>query len=103
MDLTQPINYNVLVEREGFSFFSEIEYENLPDFCFHCKKIRHDVQHYKLLKKPTIQQIPKTKVAYVPKPSSKSQEEPLRPIIDGVDHNTNNDETRVDGPILVAN
>lgn len=66
MDLTQPINYNVLVERECFAFFSDIEYENLPDFCSHCKKTSHDVQHCKLLKKPTVQQSPKTKVTYVP-------------------------------------
>lgn len=38
MDLSQPINHNLLVEREGFAFFTDIKYKNLPYFCPHCKK-----------------------------------------------------------------
>ncbi|XP_058762536.1 uncharacterized protein LOC131635916 [Vicia villosa] len=49
MDLSLPLNHNVLVEREGFAFFSDIEYENLPALCSHCRKTGHIVQECKML------------------------------------------------------
>lgn len=48
MDLTQPLSYNVLVEREGFAFFADIEYENLLDFCSHCRKSGYSTHNCKL-------------------------------------------------------
>ncbi|XP_058755572.1 uncharacterized protein LOC131628769 [Vicia villosa] len=51
MDLSQPLNHNVLVEREGFAFFTDISYENLPEFCFHCRKTGHNSIDCKLLHK----------------------------------------------------
>lgn len=39
--LKQPIRYKVLVERKGFTFFVELDYDNLPDFCTHCKMVGH--------------------------------------------------------------
>jgi hypothetical protein len=44
MDLSQPLRYKVLVERKGFAFFVEIEYENVPDFCDACHVIGHHVE-----------------------------------------------------------
>jgi hypothetical protein len=41
MDLSQTLRDKVLVERIGFAFFIEIEYENLPEYCNHCKLIGH--------------------------------------------------------------
>jgi len=41
MDVTQTLRYKVLVERNNFAFFVELDYENLPDFCTYCKKIGH--------------------------------------------------------------
>jgi len=35
--------YEILVERDGFSFPMEVVYEWLPDFCSHCQNIAHDV------------------------------------------------------------
>ncbi|XP_058776586.1 uncharacterized protein LOC131650900 [Vicia villosa] len=67
MDLTKPLNHNVLVERAGFAFFADIEYENIPQFCEHCRKLGHAVQDCKLLQKQVGPQVPKTKVSYVPK------------------------------------
>ncbi|XP_058761319.1 uncharacterized protein LOC131634703 [Vicia villosa] len=58
---------NVLVEREGFAFFSDIEYENIPVLCSHCKKIGHEVQDCKFLKKITANTNPKGQTTYVPK------------------------------------
>ncbi|CAJ2636606.1 unnamed protein product [Trifolium pratense] len=39
----------VLVERKGFAFLVNIEYENLPDFCTNCKVIGHYVANCKKL------------------------------------------------------
>jgi hypothetical protein len=47
MDLSQTLRYNVLVERKGFAFFVDIEYENLPDFCSECHIIGHHVDNCK--------------------------------------------------------
>jgi hypothetical protein len=44
MDLSQPLRYKVLVERKGFAFFVEIEYENVPDFCDACHVIGRHVE-----------------------------------------------------------
>jgi hypothetical protein len=41
MDLSQTLRDKVLVERIGFAFFIEIEYENLPEYCNHFKLIGH--------------------------------------------------------------
>ncbi|MCH80720.1 DUF4283 domain protein, partial [Trifolium medium] len=43
IDLTKDMRYKVLVERKGFAFFVELDYENLPDFCAHCKTVGHHV------------------------------------------------------------
>ncbi|MCH81737.1 DUF4283 domain protein [Trifolium medium] len=43
MDLSQTLRHKVLVERKGFAFFVDLDYENLPHFCSHCKVIGHHV------------------------------------------------------------
>lgn len=43
IDLTQDLKFEVLVERKGYAFFVEFEYENLPDFCDYCKTVGHSV------------------------------------------------------------
>ncbi|WJX18974.1 hypothetical protein P8452_08719 [Trifolium repens] len=42
IDLLQPLRYKVLVERKGFAFFVELEYEYIPEFCHGCKMIGHN-------------------------------------------------------------
>ncbi|MCH83819.1 hypothetical protein A2U01_0004645 [Trifolium medium] len=44
MDLTQTLSYKVLVERIGFAFFVELDYDNLPAFCSNCRIIGHHVE-----------------------------------------------------------
>lgn len=43
MDLSQTLRDKVLVERIGFAFFVDIDYENLPHFCTNCKMIGHHI------------------------------------------------------------
>jgi hypothetical protein len=49
MDITQQVRYKVLVERNDYSFFVDLEYENLPEFCSHCFKIGHHVDECRFL------------------------------------------------------
>jgi hypothetical protein len=44
LDLSQALRHSVLVERKGFAFFVDLDYENLPDFCTHCNMIGHYVE-----------------------------------------------------------
>ncbi|WJX72803.1 hypothetical protein P8452_56645 [Trifolium repens] len=49
MDLSQTLRDKVLIERVGFAFFVDIDYENLPPFCTNCKLIGHHVGNCKKL------------------------------------------------------
>lgn len=49
MDLSAQRTYNVLVERQGYAFFVDIKYENVPDFCSHCNTIGHSLDACKKL------------------------------------------------------
>ncbi|MCI22077.1 ABC transporter B family member [Trifolium medium] len=44
MDLSRHVFYEILVEREGYSFKLAVVYECLPAFCMHCGIIGHSVQ-----------------------------------------------------------
>jgi hypothetical protein len=59
VNMTQELRYRVLVERKGFAFFVDIEYENLPDFCDNCNIIGHKIDNCK--KKKDVIPIPKKK------------------------------------------
>jgi len=39
----------MLVEREGYDFLVEVQYERLPLFCSHCKILGHNIQQCKKL------------------------------------------------------
>ncbi|XP_019460146.1 PREDICTED: uncharacterized protein LOC109359906 [Lupinus angustifolius] len=41
MDLKSELPNQILVEREGYAFFVELEYEKLPQFCTGCQTIGH--------------------------------------------------------------
>lgn len=43
MDFSKKLFYEILVEREVFSFPVEVVYEWLPNFCSHCQNLGHDV------------------------------------------------------------
>jgi len=43
MDMSKKIFYEILVEREGFYFPIEVSHEWLPEFCYHCNNIGHNI------------------------------------------------------------
>jgi hypothetical protein len=47
IDISQPLRYKILVERKGFAFFVELDYEHIPDFCSSCNVIGHHVTNCK--------------------------------------------------------
>jgi len=49
MDCSKKLFYEILVEREGFSFPVEVVYEWMPDFCTHCQNLGHHVTNYRWL------------------------------------------------------
>jgi len=51
MDVTQELRYKVLVERKRFAFFVDLDFENIPDYCTHCKKIGHFISICKNLQR----------------------------------------------------
>jgi len=50
LSLAQDLVHRILVERKGFAFFVDIEYENLPDFCTHCQCTGHHIDVCKRLR-----------------------------------------------------
>ena len=37
------MRYKILVERKGYAFYVDLEYENVPEYCTYCRTIRHHV------------------------------------------------------------
>ncbi|XP_058747032.1 uncharacterized protein LOC131620024 [Vicia villosa] len=53
IDLAKELSYKILVERVGFAFFVDIEYEKLPIYCNFCKFIGHSLEDCKRKKAAT--------------------------------------------------
>jgi hypothetical protein len=49
LDLSKRIFNEIMVEREGFSFYVEIQYERLLDLCNNCATIGHSIGQCKWL------------------------------------------------------
>lgn len=47
IDLLKELRNKILVERVGYAFFVEVEYERLLDFCSLCSCIGHTLENYK--------------------------------------------------------
>ncbi|GAU13228.1 hypothetical protein TSUD_245980 [Trifolium subterraneum] len=47
VNLAQELRFGVSVERKGFAFFVDIEYENLPDYCTFCNCVGHHFENCK--------------------------------------------------------
>jgi hypothetical protein len=65
VDLAQDLVYKILVERKGFAFFVDVEYENLPPYCDHCNFIGHKFENCKRRKEPAFKK-PEPPKQYVP-------------------------------------
>lgn len=50
MDLNNELVHIILVERKGFAFFVDIDYETLPDFCTNCQITGHHIEVCKRVK-----------------------------------------------------
>lgn len=48
LDLIKELRYKISVERVGFAFFMEIEYERLSKFSNYCNCIGHYLGNYKI-------------------------------------------------------
>jgi len=88
LNLTQKLRDRILVERKGYAFFVDVEYENLPDYCTFCKCTGHYLEicnRNKDLKKDSqVKEQPTsrnkntmTQLTYVPK-----QKEPEHVVLD---------------------
>lgn len=47
IDLTKELRDRIMVEREDFAFYVDLEYERLPQFCSHCHSIGHSIANCK--------------------------------------------------------
>ena len=56
MDVTQTLRYKVLVERKNYAFFVDLDYENIPEFCNHYRKIGHNIDYCKFLRIPEVKE-----------------------------------------------
>ena len=57
IDLSKRVFDEILVEREGFTFNVELQYERRPLFCHHCYVIRHNAMNCKRLN-PEVVKVP---------------------------------------------
>jgi hypothetical protein len=49
IDFSHRLFYEIMVEREGYAFPVEVEYEWLPNFCTHCQILGHSVTNCRWL------------------------------------------------------
>lgn len=47
IDLTMKLHDRLIVEREGYAFYVDLEYERLPQFCVVCQTIGHSISNCK--------------------------------------------------------
>jgi len=47
-------------------FFVDLDYENIPELCNHCRKIGHNTDYYKILMVPEVKEGEEVKKKNVP-------------------------------------
>ncbi|XP_019435277.1 PREDICTED: uncharacterized protein LOC109341759 [Lupinus angustifolius] len=72
IDLKTDLPSQILVEREGYAFFVELEYEKLPQFCNGCQTIGHLVTNCRKRMKESPVNVPLQKKQVAEKASKKS-------------------------------
>ncbi|WJX67904.1 hypothetical protein P8452_52331 [Trifolium repens] len=87
IDLLQPLRYKLLVERKGYAFFVELEYEYIPNFCHGCKMIGHNFDQCKKWNKET--DVMKDKDTLIKKKAPSVPKQTFVPVTRGtVQHDT---------------
>lgn len=71
VDLNSHLHDRILVERNGFDFYVDVEYEN---FCNSCQIFGHSVKNCKFQTPKASTSVPKNKTHYVAKPNTSSSE-----------------------------
>lgn len=89
LDLNKTILYVIMVERDDFVFYVNLEYENLPYFCEKCQLIGHDRSNYKrnnpITDKPQKEIPKKVNSVYVPKQIVKVNDNKVKQtVVEGV-------------------
>lgn len=69
VDLSMPLQDQVMVERTGHCAFVSIAYEYLPEFCSHCRVVGHSVSKCSQHKKTSQNETRDPKVKGSPRPS----------------------------------
>jgi hypothetical protein len=74
INLAEELHYRILVEREGYAFFADVDYENLPYFCEHCCCVGHSITQCRKVhrtaqvqKQPVEKVVKKSTTMFVPK------------------------------------
>ncbi|KAK2403196.1 hypothetical protein QL285_052656 [Trifolium repens] len=99
IDLAEELHYQILVEREGFAFFADVDYGNLPHFCDHCCCVGHSIaQCRKVNTRPNEQKQPvpkpakKTMTMFVPKAPNPALHQEKQSNLDHVSLHTESDQ-----------
>ncbi|XP_019433032.1 PREDICTED: uncharacterized protein LOC109339940, partial [Lupinus angustifolius] len=66
LNLKDNLPDQILVEREGYAFFVNIEYDNLPNLCQGCQAIGHLVSQCRKVKKKEAEKRPDKRKKYAP-------------------------------------
>jgi len=112
MDVSQPLRNKILVERKGFTFFVELSYENLPDYCTHCNRIGHYIDICKNVRKdenieqgkePAKKKKSAQGVKYVVKEQGKNQRNPIVIAEGNVTAPLTRDQSKEKAPVNVDN
>jgi hypothetical protein len=92
INLAEKLHYRILVEREGYAFFADVDYENLPHFCEHCCCVGHSLTQCRKInkqlqeKKPQmVKVVKKPNTIFVPKVQQKTLKQNIEKPTD-LDH-----------------
>lgn len=103
IDLATEIIDQVMVEREGFAFTVQIEYEKLPMFCSYCSIIGHTASHCKKYNAANgnkrILDSKKVSTRYVPKPPKEKGMETDNKVMNDVQQKNSSPELPIDTAI----
>jgi len=86
MDFSRKFFHEITVEREGYAFNVEVDYEWLPEFCTHCQTIGHDISSCRWLYPLKDSIVHKGKIVQgkKPVPATKQNWVPIKDNLSGI-------------------